>query len=78
MKIFKRKEKLPKKYKEITCLIKFKQKLYSDKAEVEMYGSDMDIEIGLIGIFLAYINRGHSFDDIREIIEKVELGGGIY
>lgn len=75
--IFKKsKNKKPKRrYKNKSCIIHFEKDIYSDKAIVEIYGSEIDIEIGLLGIFVAYINRGHTFDDIRDIINKMENNG---
>lgn len=48
--IFKKsKNKKPKRrYKDKSCIIHFEQDVYSDKAIVEIYGSEIDLEIGLL------------------------------
>lgn len=68
----KRKFKKTKKY---NCIVNYKQSLYSNRAEVEMYGSDYDLQLAMVGIILSYIQRGNSIEDIKEIIKKIENDG---
>lgn len=70
--IFKKKKE-NKKIKDKTCVIHYEANLYSEVANVEIFTrSGMDLEIGILGILVAYLNRGHSVEDIKEIINKLE------
>lgn len=60
------------KLKDKECVIHFESDLYSNDATTELYGRDIDLQIGLIGILAALTERGYTIKDFREIIDRLE------
>lgn len=69
-------EKTKRKYKNKNCIIKYENTIFSNISKIELYGaSEIDLQIGIVGILLSYMQRGHTIEEIREIVDKVEENG---
>lgn len=63
------------KYRYKSCFIKFDSTIFSNDCKIEMYGTEMDIELGITGILISYLNRGYTIEDIKEIVNRLEENG---